>query len=72
MQFGPKKIYAGIIIDLTDQPPEKYKASYILEILDEENLVNHTQLQFWKWIASYYMCYLGDVMAAALPAGFRL
>ncbi len=72
VQFGSKKIYAGIILDFTDEPPEKYEASYLLEILDEEPVISPTQLKFWTWMANYYMCHLGEVMAAALPAGFRL
>src|SRR5690606_27805330 len=30
------------------------------------------QLKFWKWIAQYYMCTLGDVYKAALPSAFLL
>lgn len=30
------------------------------------------QLRFWKWIASYYLCKLGDVYKAALPSGLKL
>lgn len=72
VQFGPKKIYAGIILSLSDSPPEGYQASYILDVLDDAPIVNHKQLQFWRWVAKYYMCYMGDVMATALPAGYRL
>lgn len=72
VQFGPRKIYAGIVTDFSDQPPEKYQASYILDILDAEPLVSPLQLKFWEWIAAYYMCYQGDVMHAALPAGLRM
>jgi primosomal protein N' (replication factor Y) len=72
VQFGPRKIYAGIILDFSDVPPEKYQASYLLEILDEEPIVSPLQLKFWQWISNYYMCHPGEVMAAALPAGFRL
>lgn len=72
VQFGVRKIYAGIVVDFSDVPPEKYEASYIIEILDEEPIITPSQLKFWQWISEYYMCYLGDVMAAALPAGFRL
>ena len=72
VQFGPKKIYAGIILALTDLPPEGYQAAYLLDVLDEAPLVNHKQLEFWRWVAKYYMCYLGEVMATALPAGYRL
>ena len=31
--------------------------------------VGEPQLQLWQWIADYYMCTLGEVLAAALPAG---
>ncbi|MSP58000.1 MAG: primosomal protein N' [Flavobacteriaceae bacterium] len=72
VQFGPKKIYAGIVIDIVDQAPLAYQASYILDILDESPIVGFKQLQFWRWVAKYYMCYLGEVMATALPAGYRL
>jgi primosomal protein N' (replication factor Y) len=29
-------------------------------------------LKFWEWLAEYYMCTEGEVMAAALPAHFKL
>lgn len=72
VQFGPKKIYAGIILELSDLPPEGYQASYLLDVLDESPIVNHKQLQFWQWVSKYYLCYMGEVMATALPAGYRL
>jgi primosomal protein N' (replication factor Y) len=30
------------------------------------------QLQLWNWMSQYYMCSEGEVMAAALPAHFKL
>ena len=29
-------------------------------------------VQLWGWIAAYYLCSEGEVMAAALPAHFKL
>lgn len=72
VQFGPKKIYAGIILELSDLPPEGYQAAYLLDVLDDAPIVNQRQLQFWQWVSKYYLCYLGEVMATALPAGYRL
>ena len=72
VQFGPKKIYAGIILSLSDSPPVGYQAAYLLDVLDDAPIVNHRQLQFWQWVAKYYICYMGEVMATALPAGYRL
>ena len=30
------------------------------------------QLEFWKWVAEYYICTVGDVYKAALPSGMKL
>ena len=40
----------------------------IIAVLDERPMVTDGQLRLWQWIAEYYMCTLGEVMAAALPA----
>ncbi len=39
-----------------------------IDVLDEMPIVTKEQLCLWKWIAEYYMCPVGDVMSAALPA----
>jgi primosomal protein N' (replication factor Y) len=65
-------VYAGIVLSLSEEPPVGYQAQYILEILDDKSIVTTKQLKFWHWIADYYMSYPGDVMATALPSGFRL
>jgi primosomal protein N' (replication factor Y) len=72
VQFGARKVYSGIILGFTEEPPKLYNASYLLEIMEEEPIVLPLQLKFWQWVSSYYMCHPGEVMAAALPAGFRL
>ena len=72
VQFGYRKVYAGIVLSLSEEPPVGYQAQYILEILDDKSIVTTKQLKFWHWIADYYMSYPGDVMATALPSGFRL
>lgn len=72
VQFGVKKIFSGIVLDLSDTPPDKYQASYILELMEDEPIVNPRQIKFWNWISHYYMCHPGEVMAAALPAGLKL
>ena len=41
-------------------------------MLDAEPLIYPEQLQLWEWIAQYYMCSEGEVMAASLPAHFKL
>lgn len=72
VQFGKSRIYTAIILNITEEPPLLYEAKYIIEILDDEPVVNASQLQVWQWIAEYYMCYIGEVMQAALPAALKL
>ncbi len=71
VQFGKKRVYAGLIKNLHEKVPE-YTPKYILHLLDEEPLVNRIQFTFWEWIASYYMSTEGEVMNAALPSAFKL
>ena len=54
VQFGRKKIYAGIVKAIHQNPPKKGVAKYLLSILDEKPLVNDMQLKFWDWMADYY------------------
>ncbi|HKK64064.1 MAG TPA: primosomal protein N', partial [Bacteroidales bacterium] len=70
--FGKNKLYAGIIYKLHQKTPEAFEPKSIAFTLDDEPIVSELQLQFWDWIAGYYMCTLGEVMSAALPAGLKL
>ncbi|MFK7809238.1 MAG: primosomal protein N' [Saprospiraceae bacterium] len=70
--FGKSKIYAAMVTEVHDRPPEVYKAKAILSIIDEEPIVFPIQLKLWEWMATYYGCTLGEVMNAALPNGFKL
>lgn len=72
VQFGKSKLYTAIVANITGEAPEKYEAKYLVDILDQQPLVTSQQLHFWGWMASYYLCNVGDVMNAALPAAFKL
>ncbi|MFD2742500.1 MULTISPECIES: replication restart helicase PriA [Sphingobacterium] len=72
VQFGKNRIYAAIVERVTEEAPLRYEAKYILDVVDEQGIVGVKQLDFWHWIADYYMCYLGDVMQAALPAALKM
>ncbi|MEO5673276.1 MAG: primosomal protein N' [Chitinophagales bacterium] len=72
IQFGKRKIYAGLIKRVHHDAPEDYRIKPILSVLDAEPIVSESQLKFWEWMAQYYLCAEGDIMNAALPAGFKL
>jgi len=72
VQFGKSKLYTAVIAGIGTRPPEKYEAKYIVEVLDDRPAVTEQQLQFWYWLADYYMCTIGEVMNAALPSALKL
>lgn len=70
--LGKNKKYAGVIKRLHSVKPVAFDVKDILNLLDTEPIIFEQQLQLWEWIAHYYMCSEGEVMAAALPAHFKL
>jgi primosomal protein N' (replication factor Y) len=70
--FGKSKIYTALAYKINNNPPVAYEAKTIHQILDEEPVVTEFQLKHWEWIASYYMCSIGEVMRAAMPNAFLL
>lgn len=70
--LGKNKKYAGIVKHVHQEKPTEFEPKPILNILDVEPVVNQDQLDLWAWIADYYMCTEGEVMAAALPSNFKL
>ncbi len=72
VQFGARKIQTGIILSIHNKPPKDYEAKYILELLDDNEIIFSQQFQLYQWIADYYMCTLGEVVNAALPSGLKL
>ncbi len=72
VQFGRQKVVTGIIDNIHQKAPEIYVAKPILDVLDAEPVVTPQQTELMKWMATYYMCTLGEVLNAALPSGLKL
>ena len=72
VQFGKNKIYSAIVRAISTDAPAKYEAKYIMDVVDDFAIVDEGQLKLWDWIADYYMCHLGEVMQAALPAALKM
>src|SRR5882757_6611833 len=66
------KKYAGIVKRLHQEKPPAFEPKAIGNLLDQEPIIHPAQLKLWEWIAGYYLCSEGEVMAAALPAHFKL
>ncbi len=71
--FGKRKVCEGVVWRLHETAPAAARggAKEIVERLGEEPWVVEEQLRLWDWVASYYLCTLGEVVKAALPGGIR-
>lgn len=72
VQFGKQKLYAALVHSIVTTPPSDYVPKELLSVIDELSIVTPDQLKFWEWMSTYYMCTLGEIMQAALPAYFKL
>lgn len=70
--FGSSKLYAAIVEKVHEQPPKQFSVKYILDVIDDRPVISEAQFRLWQWMADYYMCTVGEVMAAALPSALRL
>ncbi len=69
--LGKRKIQAGIVISINNEIPA-FPTKPIYSILDEKFTTFEKNIEFWLWLASYYMCTPGEVMKAALPALLKM
>jgi primosomal protein N' (replication factor Y) len=70
--FGKSKVYTALAIEIHQNKPTLYEAKEIHQILDDKPIVTEIQIAHWQWIASYYMCAIGDVYRGAMPSAFLL
>lgn len=70
--FGKTKIYTAIVYQIHQSAPVGYETKSIDHIIDQEPIITPLQIKHWEWMASYYMCSLGEVIKAALPSSFLL
>jgi primosomal protein N' (replication factor Y) len=72
VQLGRSKLYTAVVHKVHNHPPKNYEARYIEYLLDDVPLVNKKQMKLWEWMASYYLCTLGEVVGMALPSSLKL
>ena len=72
VQVGARKRYTGVVCRLHQDAPKGYAARAVDAVVDDRPVVTPGQLRMWEWMAGYYMCTRGEVMAAALPSGLKL
>lgn len=70
--FGRSKFYSGLVVRVHTEAPQEWATKYIVDVMDERPVVSERQFRLWQWMADYYLCTLGEVMAAALPSALKL
>lgn len=70
--FGRSKLYSGLVVRVHTEAPQEWATKYIVDVMDERPVVSERQFRLWQWMADYYLCTLGEVMAAALPSALKL
>jgi primosomal protein N' (replication factor Y) len=72
--FGKRRYYTAIVKAIREQAPEMPSGALkeIFVPLDETPILSPMQMPFWEWVASYYLCTLGDVYKAAVPPELKL
>ena len=68
--LGRSKTYTAMAVGTHNDKPE-FDTRDILQVVDDSPVLPERQLRLWQWISTYYMCALGDVFKAALPAGLK-
>jgi primosomal protein N' (replication factor Y) len=72
VHFGNRCCYTAIVAEVHErQPNVTYELKEVFALPDAAPVLRRPQLRFWQWIASYYLCALGDVYKAALPSGLK-
>ena len=71
VSFGVKRFFTGIVYSL-GEASDVADLKPIAEIIDNKPIVSQNQLLYWRRLADYYICSLGDIMRLALPSALRL
>ncbi|NDW08487.1 primosomal protein N' [Dysgonomonas sp. 520] len=72
VQFGQKRFYTAIVSNLHEASEKRPDIKEIETLLDDRPIVSDSQIKFWSWVAFYYMCTMGEVYKAAMPAALKL
>ncbi|MDM8552712.1 primosomal protein N' [Desulfobacterales bacterium HSG2] len=68
--FGRRRVTAYVLSPTENT--DKYEIRLILDVLDDTPIFPSSMIPFFKWIAGYYLCPVGEVIRSALPRGLNL
>jgi len=73
--FGKKnKLHVGFCVEVVEKDQragKKYRLKKVTKIVDKEPLVDSELMELARWISNYYVCPLGQVLAAIVPSAVK-
>ena len=75
VRVGMRKRYTGLVAAVFAELPAGVPEAAVRPVdavVDDRPVVSASALHLWRWMAAYYMCTAGEVLAAALPLGLKL
>ena len=70
VELGKRKVYSAIVY--AGHSGEREGLRPIAGVLDKMPVVTDNQVRLWEWVASYYMCSLGEVMKNFFPGSMKM
>jgi primosomal protein N' (replication factor Y) len=65
--LGKNRVCTALVIkDEVEAVPQGVEIRDIIEVIDEVPAIRLWQLDFWEWMASYYLCTPGEIYKVAL------
>jgi primosomal protein N' (replication factor Y) len=69
---GTKRLAPGFIPAVQPQRTErKFKLKVVEKVIDKEPLLSSELMKLARWVSDYYICPLGQVLAAMVPAAVK-
>jgi primosomal protein N' (replication factor Y) len=71
--FGKREVM-GFVVGEREAPPEGVETASIKavrRVVDKETLFDMEDLALARWVSGYYLCALGEALAAMIPSGRR-
>ncbi len=72
--LGKSKTYTALCTGAardTVEGIEAGKIKMVIDVIDRQPVLLPQQMRLWRWVSSYYMAPLGDILVAALPTGLK-
>ncbi len=69
--FG-KRTLTGFVVGTSEKSEANEKTKPLSDILDKTPIFNKNDLNFYKWLADYYLCSLGEALKLVVPYGLEI